>query len=100
MCAGAVVLTALVISLLPASSASARIKCHNGYQMVAGSHLATPYCQDLLLAHVAREYGSRVSAKAILYNPNVKCDVCRLVGWDIRVQENCKTVLPNLRGRH
>jgi len=100
MCAGSTIIAALIMSLMPVSPASARIKCHNGYQNVGGSLLATPYCQDLLLAHVAHEYGMKVSARAILYNPNIKRDVCRLVGRDIRVQENCNTVLPHLHSRY
>ena len=70
------------------------IKCINGYQVVKGARLATPYCQDNLLAEVAREYGSRVSAKTIRNNPNKKRNVCRLIGQDIRVKHNCDTILP------
>ncbi len=70
------------------------IKCINGYQVVKGARLATPYCQDNLLAEVAREYGSRVSAKTIRNNPNEKRNVCRLIGQDIRVKHNCDMILP------
>lgn len=70
------------------------IKCINGFQIVKGARLATPYCQDNLLAQVAREYGSRVSAKTIRNNPNEKRNVCRLIGQDIRVKHNCDTILP------
>lgn len=89
----------VAIAGLGTSPASARIKCQNGYQIIDGSPHATPYCQDQLLARVAREYGTKVSARSIRNNPNLKRHVCRLVGRDIRVQENCITVTPNLRGR-
>ena len=78
--------------------AQAGIDCKAGYQRVQGSYLATPYCQDALLAVVAREYGMKASAAAIRENPNYKRNVCRLVGRDIRVHETCILVEPS-RGR-
>lgn len=86
-----------VLAAVWAAPAAAGIDCRNGYQSVQGNLLATPYCQDKLLASVAREYGSRVSFAEIRDNPNAKRDVCRLVGRDIRVYENCDTVNPNGR---
>ncbi len=85
---------------LAAAPAQARITCQNGYQVVDGNLIATPYCQDSLLAQVAREYGTRVSARTIRNNPLRKRDVCRLVGQDIRVQTNCNAILPSPRGGH
>jgi hypothetical protein len=82
-----------------ASPAAAAIKCKNGFQLVQGNYIATPYCQDALLTRVAREYGMRVSGSEIRWNPNYKRQVCRTVGHDIRVQENCRTVNPSVRGR-
>ncbi len=75
------------------------IRCKDGYQDVAGSMLATPYCQDALLAAVAREYGMPVSAARIRANPNYKREVCRFVGHDIRVSHHCPDETPGLRGR-
>lgn len=77
--------------------ADAAITCRNGAQLVSGSYIMTPYCEDKLLAEVAREYGSRASFAEIRNNPNTKRHVCRLVGRDIRVFENCQTVNPNGR---
>jgi hypothetical protein len=74
--------------------ADAAITCRNGAQLVSGSYIVTPYCQDKLLAQVARQYGSRASFAQIRDNPNIKRHVCRLVGRDIRVFENCITVNP------
>ncbi|HMN38034.1 MAG TPA: hypothetical protein PKD49_10070 [Hyphomicrobium sp.] len=82
-----------------ASPAQARIICHNGFQKVGGNLISTPYCQDELLAEVAREYGMRASAARIRNNPNYKREVCRLVGADIRVSEHCMNESPRSRGR-
>ena len=94
------VMTAPAASMFAGSApAMAGIKCSNGFQLVQGSYLATPYCQDALVAQVARAYGIRTSALAIRENPNHKRHVCRLIGRDIRVQESCLTVSPGVRGR-
>lgn len=79
--------------------AAAAIVCKNGFQLVQGNYIATPYCQDALLTIVARQYGMKVSGSEIRWNPNYKRQVCRTVGHDIRVQENCRTVNPGVRGR-
>lgn len=81
------------------SEPAAAIECRGGFQVVQGNLLATPYCQDALLANVARQYGFKTSAAAIRENPNHKREICRFVGRDIRVQENCITANPNGRGR-
>jgi hypothetical protein len=85
------------VALALSSPAGAAIKCRNGAQLVSGSYIITPYCQDKLLAEVARQYGSRASFAEIRDNPNVKRHVCRLVGRDIRVYENCLTANPTGR---
>ena len=72
-----------------AGPAEARIKCVNGNQIVNGSPIATPYCQDELVADVARGYGIKVSAATIRNNPNVKRDVCRHIGRDNRIFIAC-----------
>lgn len=86
-------------ALAMAAPAEAAIKCKGGYQLVQGNLISTPYCQDGLLAAVARQYGFRTSAAAIRNNPNHKREICRFVGRDIRVQENCITANPSYRGR-
>jgi hypothetical protein len=85
-------------AVLLARPATAEIRCNGPYQLVQGQELATPYCQDGYLARVAREYGMRVSASAVRYNPNVKREVCRFIGRDIRVQQICVSVDPQPRG--
>lgn len=81
--AGAAALVAVV------APAQAKIVCRNGFQVVGGTEISTPYCRDNYLAHVARERGARVSDSAVRNNPNLKQEVCRLVGRDIRVQGAC-----------
>jgi hypothetical protein len=80
-----------------ASPSQAKIVCKDGYQRVNGNEIATPYCQDKLVAQVARQYGARVSDNAILYNPSAKEDACRFVGHDNRLTTACAGY--NDRGR-
>lgn len=87
----------LMAALLAAPAAQAGIRCQNGYQVVQGNLIATPYCQEALLAKVAREYGFHETFAEIRNNPNTKRRVCTLIGRDIRVQETC--VDANITGR-
>ena len=84
----------LAAAALPAQ---ARIACKNGFQMVNGSWIATPYCQDALVGSVARAHGVKVSDAAIMSNPNTKRNVCQFVGRDIRLTTAC--VDANSQGR-
>lgn len=86
--------TCAVVLALPAH---ARIICKDDYQVVGGSQISTPYCADNYLARVAREYGVKVSDATIRNNPNKKREVCRFIGHDIRVADNCHN--ENSRGR-
>jgi hypothetical protein len=85
--------TAAILAALPLLGASgpaeARIKCLKGDQIVNGAPLATPYCQDELVAVVARQHGVTVSANEIRNNPNTKRRVCAFVGRDIRLTTAC-----------
>lgn len=92
---GAVVACVLAMSGI-VGPADARIVCEKGFRVIKGRLLGTPYCQDLYLAEVAREFGVRVSAREILNNPNKKREVCAFMGWDIRVKHICDGVLPRL----
>lgn len=83
---------------LVANPASARIVCNGDFQVVAGNQISTPYCRDKHLAKVARRHGFRVSDRAIMYNPNVKRDVCRYLAHMIEVQQACEDVRGH-RGR-
>lgn len=86
----------LALTIWPAA-AQAKIVCKNGFQLVAGNLIATPYCQDALLAKVAREYGRKASDARVRNNPNYKREVCRFVGHDIRVSEHCLQENPGVR---
>lgn len=80
---------------LGAAAPASAIECEGNYQIQKnGNQIATPYCQDGYLAIVAREYGMRVSAEAIRYNPSVKAQACRLAGYDNRVRDTCRGYLP------
>jgi hypothetical protein len=72
-----------------ATTASAEIKCNDGNQLIQGNWMATPYCQDKLLAQVANARGFKTSFAAIRNNPNHKKELCRFLFSDIRVQMTC-----------
>ncbi len=95
--ATAAVLAAL--AFVPTHRAEARIVCDGAYQIVQGSPLATPYCEDNYLAAVARGYGIRVSDVSVRQNPSIKAEVCRVVGHDNRVRNICAGYVPEGRGR-
>ncbi|WP_045836824.1 hypothetical protein [Hyphomicrobium sp. 99] len=79
--------------------AEAGIACHRGYQMVQGSPLSTPYCQDQYVAQVANEYGFKASPERVRQDPIFKQTLCRYIGHDIRIKESCDEVNPTGRGR-
>lgn len=85
---------ALAATLLLLSSvvAEAKIVCRDGFQVVNGQEISTPYCNDGLVGHVAREYGMKVSDETVRNNPATKDEVCRWVGSDIRIQHYCSDV--------
>ncbi len=85
-------LAALRVAIIAAAALAtpaAAITCQNGTQKVQGSWIATPYCQDLYLAQVARESGFPASVEKIRNNPNYKKELCRSVFSDIRVTDTC-----------
>ncbi len=94
----ATALATLSLAALTAGSAEAKIVCRNGYQMVNGSPLATPYCQDNLVGAVARERGIKVSDAEIRDNPNTKRYVCQLIGRDNRTYMACINAYGARRG--
>lgn len=81
-----------------ATTAEARIRCKDGYQIVQGSPIATPYCQDNQLAQIARAQGIAVSDAAVRNNPNLKRHVCQLIGRDNRTHMACINAFPGRRG--
>lgn len=94
------ILSLIFLGLLPLAqpASAAGIVCKESYQVVRGQEIATPYCADNYLAQVARLYGMRVSNAEVRSNPNRKREVCRFIGHDIRVSDNCDH--ENSRGRN
>jgi hypothetical protein len=88
-----------ILSAAFIAPAEAKIACNKGFQMVAGSWLATPYCQDAYVAQVANEYGFSASPDKVRNNPLFKQRLCRFIGQDIRIKESCDEVSPSVRGR-
>lgn len=82
---------------MSAGKAEAKITCRGQFQVSGGRLISTPYCQDEYLAEVAREYGIRTTGSKMRNSFSAKVSVCRTVGHDIRVRENCLTVLPDNR---
>jgi hypothetical protein len=74
---------------LALASPAAAINCRSGTQLIQGTGMATPYCQDVLLAQVGRESGYAASLEKIRNNPNYKKELCRGVFTDIRVTDTC-----------
>jgi len=75
--------------MLGSMGAEARIKCHEGFQVVNGREIATPYCTDAYIAQVAREHGFKATAQQVRNNPSFRNKICRWVGSDIRIREDC-----------
>jgi hypothetical protein len=69
--------------------AEAAIQCDGNFQIVRGQSVATLYCREWNLASVARKFGWHVSAEEVRYSETKKAQVCRLVGFDLRVQDIC-----------
>jgi hypothetical protein len=85
--------------VLIGSSAQARIACNDDFQVVGGQEISTPYCRDGYLAKIAQKYGVKVTADTIRNNPTAKDEVCRLIGRDTRVSDNCNSEGSSQRGR-
>jgi hypothetical protein len=87
---------ACFLGVAAAAGPASAIECEGNVQVQKnGNRIITPYCEDGYLAIVAREYGVRVSAQAIRYNPSEKERVCRFIGEDIRVKSTCSPYLNN-----
>ena len=87
---------ALLFVTTAAVPAFAAIKCQGAYQYnsAAGGYIASSYCEDNLVATVARENGMRWSNAAVRQNPSIKEEACRFAGSDIRITDICAGHLP------
>jgi len=93
----AAVAAALVVSF-SAPPAEARIVCREGMQLVQGQYLATPYCQDALVAEIARQNGFKVSDHEIRWNYGRKMEICRVIGRNNRISSACIDAFQQGRG--
>ena len=85
-----IALIAMMVCLLPIS-AQAGIVCRDGYQVVNGQEISTPYCGDNYVAAIARKHGMKVSDAEVRNNPAAKAQVCRFISSDIEVRESCNS---------
>jgi len=87
---------ALLFVATAASPASAAIQCQGGNQWnsAAGGWISSPYCEDNLVAAVARANGMRWSNAAVRQNPSIKAEACRFAGSDIRIADICAGHMP------
>ncbi len=91
------VLFSVATTALPALAA---IQCQGAYQYnsAAGGYIASSYCEDNLVATVARAHGMRWSNAAVRQNPSIKAEACRFAGSDIRITDICAGHLPEDNG--
>jgi hypothetical protein len=83
---------ALVASVcLLSTSPQARIICRDGYQVVHGQEISTPYCNDNYVAAIARRHGFRVTDAEIRNNPARKDEVCRFISSNIEIRQYCNS---------
>ena len=80
---------AAAMAFLSSATAEAKIECREGFQVVNGQDISTPYCNDGLIAQVGRDHGMKVSAETVRNSPSTRNEVCRFVGSDIRIQHYC-----------
>jgi len=59
-----------------ASQAEAAILCEGNFQILSGTAISTPYCQDENLAAVERKQGIGVSGEAVRRSPDAKRQAC------------------------
>ena len=69
-------------AVLTPAITDAKIICDDGFQVVRGRYVASPYCQDALVTQVAREHGMETTVARLRANPNYRREVCRFVGED------------------
>lgn len=90
-----IIATTLAAFVLTANSAQANIRCNGAYQVVNGSEIATPYCQDENLARLARRSGMDVTGNQIRKDLGKKLAVCRVIGKQTSARSACASMLNN-----
>ena len=91
---------ALLYTLTSALPAAA-IECNGRDQWNSGQNawISSRYCEDNLIATVARSRGMLVTGYQVRNNPSIMERACRFVGDDIRIQDICAGHLPEDYGR-
>lgn len=90
---------AALLAVAAASPAEAKIECRGNFQMSKYGPIATPYCEEEHIAHVAQSYGIRVTATEVHRNPLKKVYLCQTIGGDSRLKGSCAGYAPELYGR-
>jgi hypothetical protein len=67
---------AIAAAMLSNSGADAAIRCEGNFQIVNGSSISTPFCQDQNLAAHARASGIPVSDARVRMSPEAKRQAC------------------------
>jgi hypothetical protein len=70
-------------------TAEAAIVCKDGFQNSGGNWISTPYCNDALLAQVARRRGVRVSDDEVRQSASKKYELCRMLEHHPEVGNYC-----------
>ncbi len=91
---------AIISFLVVVPTANAGIRCNDEFQIFkSGDLLATPWCEDQYIARIARQYGRKVSNRMMRQNPNLKEEVCQIIGHDYRLNLICHQNGSTDRGR-
>lgn len=88
----------LVLALLATTPAAARVQCQGNFQISKFGPIATPYCEEEQIAHVAQSYGWKVTAAKVHSDPLTKVYVCQILGSDTRLKGSCAGYGPENRG--
>jgi len=79
----------LAVASLSTTAAKAHIKCNGNFQVVNGTEISTPYCEDENLARVARKKGIEVTGKQLRSDLGKKAEVCRFLSGLNSVSTAC-----------
>lgn len=90
---------AVAAALLASPALAGGIVCHDEYQVVNGKEIGTPYCADYYIAKVARESGWKVTGAEVHSRDELKGEICRHIGRDIRIRSECAQYLDDDIGR-
>jgi hypothetical protein len=89
---------AALLAVAAASPADARIECQGDFQITKYGPIATPYCEEEHIAHVAQSYGIRVTGDQVRSNALKKVYLCQTIGNDSRLKGSCAGYAPELYG--